>query len=172
MEVPPLASNLLVLPLQKLYGLAASVAPLLAAGNAPLGCAQGLFRLPIVARVLHDLAIRRAEEDLQPYVNAGLLACRLQWRDRYLRTGDAGVPAIGLARDGDGLRCAPYWVGPAHCNPPDLRQDQEAVVEGGTVAKLRGGEAVVAALPLEAWVARLLASLDAAEEGLKRPVEP
>src|SRR5215469_4745217 len=62
----------------------------------------------------------------------------------------------------------------ADAHTPDLRQAQHPAVEDRAAvdAILRISEAVVAALALEAGIPRLLASSDAAEEGLEGPVEP
>src|SRR5262249_11150846 len=52
------------------------------------------------------------------------------------------------------------------------REDENAVVSSGAVATLLGGDAGVATAPLEAGIARCLSVLDAAEEGLERPIQP
>src|SRR5262249_38140287 len=61
---------------------------------------------------------------------------------------------------------------PAHGQPPDRGEDEEAILPCGSVANLLVGEAVVATAPLETGRTRGLSGLDAAEEGLERPTQP
>jgi hypothetical protein len=58
-----------------------------------------------------------------------------------------------------------------HADTPNLRQDQEPVVQSRPVAILLEGEGVEAVAPLEAREACFLAALDASEERLIRLVE-
>jgi hypothetical protein len=62
--------------------------------------------------------------------------------------------------------------GPAHRDTPDLRQDQTAVLQTGTIALCFVGAAVPAGASLQACKARLLASGSPAEERLLRRVQP
>ncbi len=102
-EVRALALHRLVRLGEQSNGLAAAMTPLLASGDAPLRLRALLLAASVVARIRHHLPIRRAEKDLQPYVNPRLPARRRQWLHRHLRTGEARVPAIRLPRDRDRL---------------------------------------------------------------------
>src|SRR5262249_52242856 len=91
--------------------------------------------------------------------------------NRHTRTGEAGVPAVRLTADRHRLGCALQRTRPADGDPADLGQDQEAIVERGTVAELLVGETGVAMHTLKAGIAWRLARLDAAEEGLECPIQ-
>ncbi len=56
-------------------------------------------------------------------------------------------------------------------NTANFRQAEQATVQHGTIAILRIGEAGVAALPSEAWIARHLPRLHAAEECLEGAID-
>src|SRR5262249_36761349 len=84
----------------------------------------------------------------------------------------ADIPAVRFPADRDRLGCALKRAGPAHRKTANLRQNQEALIRASAavLTHLRVGEAVVALASVEARVARCLASLDAAEEGLEGPI--
>src|SRR5262249_41998156 len=86
-------------------------------------------------------------------------------------TREADIPAVRFPAHRDGLDRARHWAGPPHRDPPDLREDQEAVIETRAVAELFVGEAVEAIASLEAGEVCLLALLHAAVERLIRLVE-
>ena len=72
-EVGPPSLHRLVCAGKTRDGLAAAVAALLAAGDAALRLRHPLLPPPMVARVLHDLAVRRDEERPEADVDARLL---------------------------------------------------------------------------------------------------
>ena len=92
----------------------------------------------------------------------------------HLGTGEGDVPAIRLSADGDGLGRALQWARPTHRNAPDLRQDQEAVVQprAAVLTHLGIGEAVVAVAALEARIPRRFTRRHPPEERLERLVQP
>src|SRR5262249_22635206 len=63
-EVAALPAHLLLLLGEHLHGLLAAVAPLLPAGDAVLGLLELLLSFPVVAWVLHDVAIRGDQKNL------------------------------------------------------------------------------------------------------------
>jgi hypothetical protein len=121
--------------------------------------------------MVHHLPVRRHQEARQPDVDACFPAGRRQRLYRHLGAGEAGVPAIRLAADRDGLGRPLQGAGPAHTDTPDLGEDQDAVLQLCAIAELLVGEAVVAVFALESRVARLLARPHPAEEGGKRFVQ-
>ena len=153
--------------------LLAAVAPPLPPAHPPLRLRQLLLGSPEVAGVLDGLSLGGDEEHLQPHVDARLASRRREWLRRDLHTRERDVPAIGLARDRDGLRRAFQWARPPHRKTPDLRQHQETVVQPGAavLTHLRIGEALVAVAALEARIPWLLACFHAAEERLVRLVQ-
>src|SRR5579885_2044301 len=174
MEVPPLALDLQVRFGEELDRLPAPIAPFLPTGDPPRTPPQIRLRLAIATRVVNHRALRERGEGLQPQVYADFLAGWVERARRHLGTGKTGIPAICFSGDRHRLgRALPgaTRTAPAHSNVAQFREDQGAVIQGSTVAELLIGERMVAALPLEARVAGLLAVLDAAEERLKRPVE-
>ncbi len=171
-EVGPLSPDRLVRASEARDGLAPSVAAPLAARDAALRLCQLLLPPPVVAGILDDPGVRRDEEDLQPHVDARLLAGRWQRPCGHLGTGKRDIPAIRLFAERDRLGRALQGAGPAHRDASELGEDEEPVIEAGTVAILLVGERVVAAAPLEAREARLLAVRQAPEERLIRLVQP
>src|SRR5262249_52630836 len=105
------------------------------------------------------------------HVDARLAAAERPRPGRHFGAREADVPAVRLLRDRNSLDVALNRAGPAHRDAPDLRQDQEAVVQGGAVAILLVGEAVVAVAALETGVAGRPARLHPTEEGLERAVQ-
>ncbi len=121
--------------------------------------------------MLHPLPLRRHQEHHEAHVNARLPARRGQRLGGHLRTGAAGVPAVGFTREGDGLGGPCEGTTPAHRQPTELGEDQEAILQRGAVADLFVGEGVGARAALETGKARGLPRGHAAEERLVGPVQ-
>src|SRR5262249_48554895 len=81
--------------------------------------------------------------------DAGLVSGDWEWLHRHIRAREADVPAIGFARDRDGLGRALNWAGPAQRDAPDFGEHQEAIVEPGAAAEFLVREGVVAVAPLK-----------------------
>src|SRR5947209_7069277 len=167
LAVPP---DLLMLALQQLHRLAAAFAALLAAGHAPLRFGELLLSLAVVPGGFYRVTFRRDEEHLQSNVYTCLTTREWQRLGRHLRTGDAGVPTIGLSADRDGLGRTLQRAMHPDGNTANLRQTEHAAVQHQATAILGIGEAVVAIAPLEAGIARLLTVLEATEERLEGAV--
>src|SRR5262249_36561909 len=170
-EVAPRSAHLVMVFGDQHARLLATPTALLAARQTLLGFGEAFRSSSVVTRVLHDLAVGGDEKDLQPDINARLSSGGWQGLGRYLRTGAADVPAVGLTREGDGLGRAPKGTGPAHHNAANLGQDQVPLLQLGAVAVLLIGERVVAMASLEAWEPRFLTSDNPTEEGLIRLVQ-
>src|SRR5262245_1802640 len=99
------------------------------------------------------------------------MTCRGEGLHRYVRTGEAEIPAIRLSADGDGLGRAFQRAAPTNSNPPDLQENQEAVVQRRANAELLVGEGMPAVAALIAWKARFLSCLHSAKERLVGFVE-
>jgi hypothetical protein len=114
--------------------------------------------------------VRECGERFDSEVYACFLPSGRQWLYWYISAGKACIPAIGFSADRDRLGHSLQWAAPTDGDAPDLRQDQEAIVEPGAtvVSNLRIGEAVVASTPMEARIAWCLSSIQPAEERLKR----
>ncbi len=153
--------------------LLAACAALLAAAHAPLRLRQFLLAPAVVARMLDRITLGGDEEHLQAHVDARLAPGGCEGLNRYVRAGYAGVPAVRLLGDRHRLGRAIEGARPTHGHAPDLRQDQAAIVETGAamLADLRIGEAVVAAPPSEAGIARRLAGSHATEERLEGAIQ-
>src|SRR5215467_917194 len=161
----------LMRPGEQVNCLLAAAAPRLAARDPPLCTPQVALRHPEDAWVGDGLPIGQRGERFQTEIDPGLLACKrpgLQW---HRGTREGGVPAIRFPANRHRLWRARDGVGPPHRDTPDLGQDQDAVVERGTVTELLVGERVVAVCAVEARIARRPARLDATEEGLKGTVQ-
>src|SRR5262249_36413226 len=117
-------------------------------------------------------ALRRAEKHLPPHIKAGLASREGESRYRHRGAGEGDVPASGLAGAGDGLGRARQGPTPAHRNPPDLGEHQEAVVPMRTVALLLGGAGVGAPVALEAGNPGLLPRSPSAQGCLRGLVPP
>jgi hypothetical protein len=102
-KVGSLPSHVLMLLGTPAHGFRAAVAALLASCDMPLRFGKLLLGLPIVARILHYIAVRRDEKHFQPYVDAGLASGEGQWLKRDVGTREADIPAIRLFADRDGL---------------------------------------------------------------------
>ena len=76
----------------------------------------------------------------------------------------AGMPAVRFPADGDHLGRAFKRTRPPDGDPPQPREDQDAIPQRGTAAKLLVGEAVVAVFTLEARRAGLFTVLGASQE--------
>jgi hypothetical protein len=84
----------------------------------------------------------------------------------YGGAGDRHIPAVGLARDRDGLGDALKRAAPVHIDAPATREHQEASVESGPVAILLEGERVEAVSALETRETSFFTALHTAEERL------
>jgi hypothetical protein len=74
--------------------LHAALTTFLAARHPPLGPGELLFRLPVLARILNDVAVCSNQKDLEANVYASLVADEGQRFYRHLGARDTGVPAI------------------------------------------------------------------------------
>ena len=166
-EVQSLPSDLLVALGEQLHRFAAPLAALLVPCHPSLRSFQRLFCLAVVAWVLDEGAIRERQKRFQAHINTVRLLGEWQGLYRHIRTGEAGIPAIGFSADGGGLGRAFQGAMQANGDPAYLGQREDAPIQGDAIAVLWIGDAVVAVAPLETRIPRLLTSLDAPEEGLK-----
>jgi len=120
MEVSALPPYMLVFASEKLHGFLAALAALLATRYPTLGLGQGLFRLPILARILDARTIRQRSERLQAEINARLPASERQGSARHISTGKANIPPVRLFADRDGLDGALDRPAPVHRNATDF----------------------------------------------------
>jgi hypothetical protein len=171
-KILPLTAHLLVRLRQQRHGFAPALAPFLAPTHPALGGLERALGLAIPSRVKDAHAIRQGSERFNPQVDPGLLSRWRQGLYRYIRTGEANVPAIRLSTDRDGFGRTFQGTRPAHGDPSDFGQDQEPIVECGPIAKLLVGEASVAIHPLKAGIPWRLACRHAGKEALERSVEP
>ena len=115
----------------------APLAALLAFGDAARRFGELLLTPAVVAWVLYHCTIRRAEEHLQPHVNAGLAPRRGKGLRRHVGAGADGVPAVRLLGEGDGLGCSLQRARPAHGDAANLGEDEETVIQPRAVVVLR-----------------------------------
>src|SRR5262249_19060242 len=159
-------------PGEQLDSFTPSVTPLLATRDTTWRRFQRPFRLAIPAGMEDACAIRERGERLDPQIYARLASSDGEWLYWHIRAGETDVPTIRRFGDRDRLGRALDWARPANGNPPDLGEDEEAIVQCRAVPKLLVGETVVAIAPLETRVARCHTILDAAEKGLKSSIQP
>lgn len=133
-----------------------------------LSLSQGFFVGAKEARIANLLPRRKDGEVGQPHINAYPIKTRGKGR-KFDITGDAGEPfARSRARDRAGL--GGTLQEPVLYDPDltDLGNTQSFFAQLPT--RLREAERIVPILSPEAWVTRLLSSLAATEESLKRQV--
>jgi hypothetical protein len=117
--------------------------PSCGARNTPSALGERRFRRAELARVLEDHALRGDEDDLQPHVEASVLAgLGREWLDSHLGTRDDGVPAIGFLAPRERaprarLGGAFQGTTPPHGHTATRGAHQEAVVQPGTIARRR-----------------------------------
>jgi hypothetical protein len=68
----------------------------------------------------------------------------------HVGAGDGDRPPVRLFGEGDGLGCALEGSAPAHTDAVDLGEDEDAIVQRGSVAILLEGEGVEVVASLEA----------------------
>ena len=176
-KVVALPPHLLVPLGQYLCGLSPALAASLPPTDPALGLLQLLLGPAVMARILHHLALGRDKEDLQADINTRLLTGdgqRLRW---HIDTGEGHIPAVGVVGDGNRLDRAfddalLRAARPVDSDPPDFGEDQAAIIQPRSVAKLLVREGVPPVAALEPRETGLLATLDPRKEGLVRFVEP
>src|SRR5690242_6955850 len=91
--------------------------------------------------------------------------------NRSLGAGHTGVPSVGFSAD---RHCLGFTLnGSVYADPdtPNFGENKSSTVQYSTAAVLWIGETLVSADSLKSRVAGLIASLDAAKEGLKRLIQ-
>jgi hypothetical protein len=170
-EVLTSPAHLLVRFGQQLHGRASAVTSRDASRHPTLRSLQAHLPDPNDAGGRDGLSVGQGRKGRRTEINPGLLARERQRLDGYIGTRAAGIPPVCFPPNRH--RCGRAFEGPTppHRNPTDLGKDQEPVVQRGPVAALFVGEAVVAGARSDTRLAPRLASLHAAEECLKRPIQ-
>jgi hypothetical protein len=168
---PHLLPHLLMRLCQQLDRFAPAVAVLLSARDTALRGLQCALGFAIPARREYTCAVRERSEGFYAKVNPGFLSSSRERLYGYISAREADIPAIRFPADRHRLRLAFNRSGPANDNPPDLGEDQDAVLQRGAVATLLIGEAVVVIRARKARLARRLTTRDAPEERLEGTVE-
>ena len=171
MKVPPLSLHLLVLLGQQLQRLLAPRVAWLPARHSPLRFLQRLLRSAVGVRIGHRLSACCHQKHGETQIDTGLLSGGRQGTDWNTFTGKTDIPAVRFMGNGHRFDGALEGTAPAHRDPADLREHQIAMVHGHSIAKLLIREGVIPPASLKARVARLLAGLHPAKEGLERTIE-
>ena len=107
-------------------------------------------------------------QESQVYADISLV---LSHRLTCYLTGKDDIPGITLSLDRTGFDRACDLSMQLHLDTANLGEADAAILRQGETG-LRVGEAVVAALALEAWIARFLTIPHAPEEGIERFLYP
>ena len=171
-EVQPLAADFLVAFGEHLHGFAQPITALLAAANAPLGTLQRLLCLAVMAWVLDEGTIRQRQKRLQAHVNAGFKASSRQGLHGHIRTGEAGLPAIGFPGNRHRFRRALYQAMEPDSDSANLGQEEAPSIQARPIPIFAIGKTMVATAALQARIARLFVSLHAPKERLHGFIQP
>lgn len=165
-EVYALLCNMRVRSLKQLHSLTPAIRTFLSSGYLALSNAKFLLRFPVIARIVNLCSIGKRSERSKAHVNPYLLSARQQ-RLRFTLTGKQSEPATRLTLDCERFSYALNWSVKFDFNLADF-QDPQFISAKNSFQSLTEGDAVVAAIGAESWIARLLLSLDAAKESVKR----
>jgi putative transposase len=171
MKIGALASDLLMLPGQKLNRLASPIAPLVrTARDSALRSLQFAFRLSEKFRVLDCFSCRESGEILNPDINPNRLAGFRKVAALILFNCEDHIPTVGFTFNHAGFDRSLNRTREMDPAGTDLGQVKFVALEAETA--LRVGEGIEARGGFESRIARLFSILHAAKESAESFLNP